>query len=353
LANYPPKTGLLLYEHKEGRLRALLVTTAGLVAEDAVAIDAGALTSAIDELRSALGVRPEGGRGLVLSTDRGRGEPPARLEAATRRASEIALPGAVARAAGALQHLVVVPTLELGTFPFPMLAPFGDASRVVDRMSVTIAASLDDLRTPPPAWELATGSAVVVGDPLLGGGVSLPALPGARREANMVASRIGTRALLGAAATESAVAAASTSANLLYLASHGIADERDPLDGSFLALASDAAADGRWTPREIQRAGLGSARLAVLSACQTGRGGAHGGGIIGLARAFHLAGVRRVMMSLWDVDDEGTYELMCRMLGHLASDFPAEALRRAMLEQRAAGAPASVWATFTVFGTPG
>ncbi|HVJ17948.1 MAG TPA: CHAT domain-containing protein, partial [Polyangiaceae bacterium] len=168
----------------------------------------------------------------------------------------------------------------------------------------------------------------------------------------MVATRLGATALIGEAATESAVASRAGSADLLYFASHGVADESNPLDGGFLALAADSA-DGKWTAREIQHARYDGAGLAVLSACQTGRGMAHDGGIIGLARAFHLAGVRRVMMSLWDVDDAGTYELMCRMFGHLNEDFPAEALRKAMLEQRSAGAPASVWAAFTVFGAPG
>lgn len=169
----------------------------------------------------------------------------------------------------------------------------------------------------------------------------------------MVAARLGTASLLGADATEAAVAAGASKHDLLYVASHGIADDARPLDGSFLMLAADGSADGRWTAREIQQSSFPAVQLAVLSACRTGRGRAHAGGVIGVARAFRLAGVRRVMTSLWDVDDEGTYELMCRVLGHLADDFPAEALRRATLEQRARGAPPSVWAAFTVFGAPG
>jgi CHAT domain-containing protein len=166
-----------------------------------------------------------------------------------------------------------------------------------------------------------------------------------------VARLLGVAPLIGDQATIDAVRLRAPTSGLLYFATHGAADEDDPLEGGFLALSPGDSASGRWTAREIQRTPL-RARLAVLSACQTGRGREHDAGIIGLARAFTLAGVPRVVMSLWDVDDEVTVELMSAFVQTLKDEPPAEALRRAMLSTRAKHPKVSDWASFVMFGAP-
>src|SRR5262249_34638109 len=77
-------------------------------------------------------------------------------------------------------------------------------------------------------------------------------------------------------------------------------------------------------------------RLAVLSACETGLGDvAGGGGVFGLQRAFHIAGTRNVIASLWKVDDEATAALMRLFYEALWQGkealTPLEALRQAQL----------------------
>jgi CHAT domain-containing protein len=77
-----------------------------------------------------------------------------------------------------------------------------------------------------------------------------------------------------------------------------------------------------------------NADLVTLSACQTGLGQLiRGEGIEGLNRAFFYAGASSVMLSLWAINDQASYQLLERFYFHLCSSEPImDALRRAKLE---------------------
>jgi CHAT domain-containing protein/tetratricopeptide (TPR) repeat protein len=153
------------------------------------------------------------------------------------------------------------------------------------------------------------------------------------------------RVLWGADATEAAVKRLAPGQRVLHFATHGfflgsectapkqrtrgvgglsgfavVADSLAiPLLRSGLALAganrrrtqSGAREDGILTAEEVASLDLDGVEWAVLSACDTGVGELRAGeGVIGLRRAFHIAGVHTVIMSLWAVEDESARQWM-------------------------------------------
>ena len=75
----------------------------------------------------------------------------------------------------------------------------------------------------------------------------------------------------------------------------------------------------------------------VLSACQTGLGDQiQGEGLVGLSRGFMYAGVPRLVLSLWQVDDAATAEFMTRFYRLLLKEnlTPAAALQQTQQEMQ-------------------
>jgi len=124
-----------------------------------------------------------------------------------------------------------------------------------------------------------------------------------------------------------------------------------------LAQQAGDADDGMLQAREILRLKL-NADVVTLSACQPGLGKLLAGeGAMGLSRAFFYAGAQSLVVSLWNVNDAATAELMKAIYTHLkAGGARDEALRRAKLSL--AKGPNRAWrhpyyrAPFVFLGDP-
>ena len=102
--------------------------------------------------------------------------------------------------------------------------------------------------------------------------------------------------------------------------------------------ASSDLDDGVLTAYEATGLNLQGTELVVLSACNTGQGEVQNGeGVFGLRRALQEAGAQAVMMSLWEVPDKATEELMTLFYSKWLDGGGIEkheALRQAQLEMR-------------------
>jgi CHAT domain-containing protein len=109
------------------------------------------------------------------------------------------------------------------------------------------------------------------------------------------------------------------------------------MTGLVFAGANNPKTPGRGilTGESLIDLDLSGLELAVLSACETGLGDVAGGeGTFGLQRAFHMAGTRNVIASLWKVPDQSTSALMALFYKNLWEKnlSPMESLRQAQLE---------------------
>jgi CHAT domain-containing protein/tetratricopeptide (TPR) repeat protein len=348
---------------------------------DLLGTDTLLLEYAVGEERSFLWLL--GADGLETRVLPGRAE----LAAQTRRAHELlsrsqgASRSVVQNAAAALgqtllepvadrlanKRLVIVPDGPLYVAPFAALPVRPEEPPLLVEHEIVLAPSasaLARLRNEQTRRLPATGDLALIADPVFGvedprlqdvtasspsgpksrrGGRerSLSRLPQTRREAEAILRLLSpaakqVTALDFAADREAVLDGLLDGYRIIHFATHAILDPEQPELSSLVLSLVDTSGrprDGFLRAYEIRDLHL-SADLVVLSACSTGVGRElRGEGPQALSRAFLDAGASRVVVSLWDVEDEPTAELMSRFYqGYLVAGLSAaQALREAQL----------------------
>ncbi len=144
---------------------------------------------------------------------------------------------------------------------------------------------------------------------------------------------------------------------ILHFATHGLLNSSRPeLSGLVFSLfdKNGITRNGFLTLNDIYNLDL-SSDLIVLSACQTALGkDIRGEGLIGMSRGFLYAGSKRIVASLWKVDDSATAEFMKRFYtNHLQKGMPAsKALQQTKNEMKKIRRYQSpyYWSAFTLLG---
>ena len=223
--------------------------------------------------------------------------------------------------------------------------------------------STDELRTTPVAGSAVTSN-VKEEAQSSDGAPALPRLPYTRQEAEAILALVpptGRKAALGFEANRAAAMSDDLSKyRIIHFATHSFLNSEHPeLSGIALSMLDRQGKpqDGFLRSHEVFNLKL-EAELVVLSGCRTGLGKeVKGEGLYGMTRGFMYAGSKRVVVSLWDVQDLATARLMSDFYrGLLGPKRPhaAAALRAAQIATWRDGrwqAP-YYWAGFVLQGEP-
>ncbi len=189
----------------------------------------------------------------------------------------------------------------------------------------------------------------------------IPRLPFTRQEATRLLALVPKNSSFGAidfqASRANVLSGDLSQYRYVHFATHGLLDSERPGLSSLVFSMVDAEGkpqNGFLRANDIYNLKL-PAELVVLSACQTGLGKEiKGEGLVGLTRGFMYAGAARVVVSLWNVNDKATADLMTKFYEKMLKqgERPAAALRAAQVEmwkQKQWQSP-YYWAAFTMQG---
>ena len=232
--------------------------------------------------------------------------------------------------------LTIVPSGPIFSVPFAaLIAP--DGAFLMENYVLSYTPALGVLRaTQKLQAEVSSAghSLLAFGNPITKQIAFLGALPYAEKEVKDVAKLFGPEksiVKIGAEANKAAFDDLAPKAADIHLATHGLIDEEHPIQ-SALVLAPTAVDDGLLTVKDILALKELKAKLIVLSACQTGRGKITGDGVVGLSRAFIIAGTPSVLVSQWNVDDVMTaFQMSHFYKAYLSGQDKAKSLRNAQL----------------------
>ena len=161
---------------------------------------------------------------------------------------------------------------------------------------------------------------------------TLDKLPGSKEEIKNLSGKIFTDSL----ATKNNFIKQANHFGIIHLATHAIVNNELPLRSFIAFYPGDKSNpdDYRLYAQEIYTMNLDSARLIILSACETGAGQlVRGEGLMSLSRAFAYAGCPNIITSLWKAEDKATSFITQRLHIYLDKGFTKDkALQQAKLD---------------------
>ncbi len=222
-----------------------------------------------------------------------------------------------------IKELVILPDGVLGTIPFESLIvpdegvdSYTSSQFLIEKyhISYDYSASLFNERIADDE-QISPQILLVAPVDFQGHDVSMSSLPGSQREIDEIrylfmGNNCETKIQSGIDASESNFKKENLSKyRYLHFATHGIVNESEPAL-SRIFLKPDEDEDGSLYTGEIYNLNI-DADLVTLSACETGLGKvAKGEGIVGLSRALQYAGANNIIVSLWQVADNSTSQMM-------------------------------------------
>lgn len=290
---------------------------------------------------------------------------------AARALYKVLLKPEIDAAGGRVKRIRIVPDRQLSAFPFEALLlsdpvsmrSFTGLDYAIHHFQISYASSatllldanvLPDQAEPYEVLGLAWASSEsdAAQSRLPKPGEKFSDIPGTAAEVEQIEDFVGGKYFKGKAATERVFKELAPQYGLIHLALHGRASDGEP----FLAFPeAGEGEDGILYLEELYKLSL-KARLTVLSACETGKGVMHEGeGVMSMARGFGIAGSPSAVMSLWEVDDQVSTEIMAGFYDGLAAGKPIDvSLRDAKMAHLAKADEYSAspfyWATYIPVG---
>jgi CHAT domain-containing protein len=235
------------------------------------------------------------------------------------------------------KHLIIVPHGPLHFLPFHALR--NGEEYLCDAFTVSYAPSATVFSWCQERPASTSASSLVFG-------IADERAPQILHEAQSVAALLPQSSLhLGDRATSSVLRENGPRSGLLHLATHGIYRQDNPM------FSGIRLGDGYLNLYDLYQMRF-DARLVTLSGCATGMNFvAAGDELLGLQRGLFCAGATTLLLSLWDVHDQSTAQLMQHFYrDYLRTGNMAGALQGAMQEVRRQNPHPYFWAPFVLVG---
>ena len=247
-----------------------------------------------------------------------------------------------------IEQLIIIPDASIGSIPFEALVyeksefnTVKDNVYLINKYAVgyDYAATLFVNKAKNATASNKSGILLAAPVTFESNGQYLQQLPDSKKEIDEIEKLFSNAKMkavssTGSEASEDMIKSISLSDfQFIHLATHGIVNQSKP-ELSRVFLCPGEQEDGSLYSGEIYNLKF-NANLVTLSACETGLGQiAKGEGIVGLSRALQYAGAQNLIVSLWQVADQSTADLMIEFYNHSLNDSQqgyADDLRAAKL----------------------